>query len=374
MRNNMNIDIINLQTNQKCFFCKNIDSILKLRIHNAPLVLGCTTQTVIMDKLISYNVFKCIFCDLIFTDINLDSEAYSQIHSEAVGKIWHEHHESFSKFVSLNRKNDKMGLEIGPSNNPLLRKNTIFVDMFEESPFNLFNDEKYLKGQFPNIVLNEKFGIIIASHVFEHSTNPELFLKKSKDLLEDYGEICLSIPNFEIWINEKYWNGITAEHQIYPTITQIKNICKKLNLNPTFEYFQNHSIFIRITKNDFIEDLDQHDLDVIGWAKAITSSIHVVEKTIIDEDISDIFITGASHLSQYPIMISKEIQNRVKFVLDNSPNKHEKRVYGTSCVCKPFEILSDFKKPHVVLFNSPYRKEMIEQIKTINNNSIIIFE
>lgn len=370
----MHLDTVNLKKNQKCFFCNNVSSTLKLRIHDAPLVLGCTDQTEMMDKLISYNVFNCDFCHLSFTDINLDWEAYSQIHSEAIGKIWHEHHESFSKFVNLNRKNDKMGLEVGPSNNPLLRKNIIFVDMFEESPFNLFDNEKYLKGQFPDIILNKKFGIIIASHVFEHSPNPELFLKTSKDLLEDYGEICLSIPNFEIWINKKYWNSITAEHQIYPTITQIKNICKKLHLNPTFEYFQNHSIFIRIIKGDFVDNTDQHDLDVVGWAESIKSSIHTIEKTLIEEETKEIFITGASHLSQYPIMISKEIQNRVKFVLDNSPDKHEKRLYGTSCICKPFKILSDFKKPHVILFNSPYRNEMIEQIKTINNNSVIISE
>ncbi len=73
-------------------------------------------------------------------------------------------------------------------------------------------------------------------------------------------------------------------------------------------------------------------------------------------------------------MISKEIKNRIKFVLDNSPNKHGKRLYGTTRVCKSFDVISDFKKPCVLLFNSPYRKEMIEQIKIINNDSTIIYE
>jgi SAM-dependent methyltransferase len=369
----LNIDIINTEINKKCFFCDSLDSTLKLKIHDAPLVLGCTTQTVNIDKLISYNVFKCKFCGLVFTDIDLDLEAYSQIHSEAVGKIWHEHHESFSKFVNFKR-NSGIRLEIGPSNNPILRKNTVFIDMFEKSPFNLFENENYLKGKFPNITLKKKFKTIVASHVFEHSTNPEQFLNKCKNILDDDGNIFLSIPNFEIWINEKYWNGITAEHQIYPTITQIKKICKKLNLHPIFEHFQNHSIFIRIIKGDFIDDNIPYDLDVIKWAESIKSSIYAVEKTLIEKQVEDLFIIGASHLSQYPIMISKEIKNRIKFVLDNSPNKHGKRLYGTTRVCKSFDVISDFKKPCVLLFNSPYRKEMIEQIKIINNDSTIIYE
>ncbi len=370
----MNIDIINSKIDQKCFFCNSFDGVLKLKIHNAPLVLGCTIQEVDMDKLISYNVFKCKSCGLVFTDIDLDSEAYSQIHSEAEGKIWNHHHKSFFEFINKKNNNISDKLEIGPSNNPLMRKNTVFIDMFEKPPFNLFENETYLKGKFPNIVLNKKFKTIVASHVFEHSTYPEQFLNKCKNILDDDGSIFLSIPNFEIWINEKYWNGITAEHQIYPTITQIKKICKKLNLHPIFEHFQNHSIFIKIIKGDFVDDNIPYDLDVIKWAESIKSSIYVVEKTLIEKQVEDLFIIGASHLSQYPIMISKEIKNRIKFVLDNSPNKHGKRLYGTTCVCKSFDVISDFKKPYVLLFNSPYRKEMIEQIKIINNDSTIIYE
>lgn len=369
----MDIDIINLKITQKCFFCNNLQNTLKLKIYNAPLVLGCTTQPENMDKVISFNVIQCNVCGLIFTDVILDSEAYSQIHSEAMGKIWKEHHESFSKFVNIKNKYSGKGLEIGPSNNPILRKNTIFIDMFKEAPFNLFSDEKYIKGQFPDIILNKKFKVIIASHVFEHSINPEKFLNKCKDILDDDGEICLSIPNFEIWINQKYWNGITAEHQIYPTKSQIKNICKKLNLNPIFENFHDHSVFIRIIKGSLIEDIEEYDIDIDGWATAIKSSIKKVEEILSNYQIESLYISGASHLSQYPIMISKIIKNKTKFVLDNSTSKHEKRLYGTSHICKPFEIIKQNLEPYIVLFNSPYRDEMCEQIKMINNKAHIIY-
>ena len=369
----MNIDIINTKINQKCFFCSNITNTLKLKIHDAPLVLGCTTQLKNKDKLISYNVIECKMCRLIFTDIILDDEAYSQIHSEAVGTIWKDHHRSFSKFINKKNKDIDNKLEIGPSNNPLLRKNTIFIDMFNESPFNLFENEIYLKGKFPDISLNQKFKTIVASHVFEHSTNPEEFLDKCKNILDDDGHIFLSIPNFEIWINEKYWNGITAEHQIYPTKFQIKKICQKLNLTPIFENFEDHSVFIQITKGSSIDDDEKYLINLDEWAYAIKSSIKNIEQIISKHDIQYLYITGASHLSQYPIMMSNIIKNRTKFILDNSINKREKRLYGTSNMCKSFEIINKDLEPYIVLFNSPYRDEMSNQIKKINSNANIIY-
>jgi len=252
----MEINILESKVKKLCFFCKNENVIKKFNILDAPLVLGCTKQESDYDKLISFNVFQCSVCELIFTDANLDEVGYSDVHSEAVGKIWEEHHMMFSKFVD-SKKNIKT-LEIGPSTNPISRKNTTFVDMFNDVPFVLKENEKYIKSRFPEIELDEKFNRIVASHVFEHSTQPEQFLEKCIELLYDDGEIFLSIPNFEFWINNKFWNGITAEHQIYPSIKQVNKICNRNNLNLKFEFFKNHSVFLRINtntiKNNFTYD------------------------------------------------------------------------------------------------------------------------
>jgi predicted SAM-dependent methyltransferase len=367
----MEINILELEVKKLCFFCKNENVIKKFNIVNAPLVLGCTTQESSYDKLISFNVFQCTACELIFTDANLSEVGYSDVHSEAVGKIWDEHHRMFSKFID-SKKNIKT-LEIGPSTNPVSRKNTIFVDMFNHVPFTLKENEKYIKSRFPEIKLNEKFNRIVASHVFEHSTDPEKFLQKCTELLDDTGEIFLSLPNFEFWINNKFWNGITAEHQIYPSIKQINKICNRNNLNLKFEFFKNHSVFLRINninnKNDFKYE---NTINISQWASSIKNSIKSLEEKISNQCIENAMIVGSSHISQYPILISDKIKNIVTFSLDNSISKHNLRLYGTECICKPFEILTTEKSPTVILFNSPYKNEMKEQIKKINNLTKII--
>jgi predicted SAM-dependent methyltransferase len=367
----MEINILESKVRKLCFFCKNEDVIKKFNILDAPLVLGCTKQEINHDKLISFNVFQCPKCELIFTDADLEDIGYSDVHSEAVGKIWEEHHMMFSRFIDLKKNTET--LEIGPSKNPISRRNTTFVDMFNDVPFVLQENEKYVKSRFPEIELDKKFNRIVASHVFEHSTDPDQFLKKCIEILDDNGEIFLSIPNFEFWINNKYWNGITAEHQIYPSIKQINKICNKNGLNLKYEFFKNHSVFLRINKNKIESDYnDRNNINILGWAKSIKNSIKDLEGKITSEGIESVLIVGASHISQYPILMSPIIRSITEISLDNSSSKHGMRLYGTTCICKSFDILKTIENPIVILFNSPYIEEMINQIKSLNSNSKII--
>ena len=115
----MEINILESEVRKLCFFCKNEDVIKKFNILDAPLVLGCTKQEISNDKLISFNVFQCTRCELIFTDADLDEVGYSDVHSEAVGKIWEEHHMMFSRFIDLKKNIETV--EIGPSKNPISR-------------------------------------------------------------------------------------------------------------------------------------------------------------------------------------------------------------------------------------------------------------
>ena len=52
-----------------------------------------------------------------------------------------------------------------------------------------------LYGFFEEIKLDKKFEIIWASHSFEHVKNPNIFLKKCYDLLDDDGVLCITVPD-----------------------------------------------------------------------------------------------------------------------------------------------------------------------------------
>lgn len=53
---------------------------------------------------------------------------------------------------------------------------------------------------FPeNLVLSEKFDLIICSHVLEHLINPSNLLRTLERYLNDDGRLVLLVPNFGIW-------------------------------------------------------------------------------------------------------------------------------------------------------------------------------
>lgn len=54
---------------------------------------------------------------------------------------------------------------------------------------------KCLFGFFEEINLDKKFEIIWSSHSFEHVKNPNIFLKKCHDLLNDDGILCIVVPD-----------------------------------------------------------------------------------------------------------------------------------------------------------------------------------
>ena len=83
-------------------------------------------------------------------------------------------------------------------------------------------------------------------------------------------------------------------------------------------------------------------------------------------------MTGASHLAQYTGLMSPKIGARARYVLDNAPAKHGKRLYGTELIAQPFDIVMRFQAPIVVVPPSPYVVEMIEQIRQLNSGAQII--
>ena len=96
-------------------------------------------------------------------------------------------------------------------------------------------------------------------------------------------------------------------------------------------------------------------------------------QTVLEqEDPETVLIAGASHLSQYPILMSAQIREHVEFVIDNSDHKANKCLYGTNFTCKKFESIQGFQKPLAIVFSSPYQNEMNEQILNLSSNALIL--
>lgn len=380
-------------TAQKCPICTQVSATPKLSINNAPQILGCATKGR-DDQFISFNAWSCNHCHFISTDASPEDMAYELLHSEALGPTWDRHKKTLASYCNkileentAETANYKM-LELGPSSSPLAYAmgrddlTTTFIDLMPDAPFDLSHQDTYIQAMFPEKKPDQPCDIIAASHVFEHVEDMYSFLIACKDLLSNTGSIILSIPNFEVWLGNKYWNAITPEHINYPTRKHLKILADRIGMHVSFDHFETHSLFIRLThlhtsreEKSPISIESQDDL-LLPWAQSILSSIKAAEeklKTALSQTSSQcIAIAGASHIAQYPCLMSDYLSQNVTMVIDNSKIKHGKRLYGCALQIHAFEDLANFETPIILLFNSPYREEMKKQINSINPNAICL--
>jgi SAM-dependent methyltransferase len=362
-----------------------------VEIKDAPAILGCSQNpTLDQDKYINFLIYVCPFCGLIQTNARLDSQSYEITHSHAVGGVWAEHGNKLAEFISecLGSRLEKLktALEIGPSVSPILKRLSLvipfiqYIDLMNEAPFKLATNEQYKKQPFPSTQLQGKFDLIVASHVLEHAESLYGFIDAIKRHLAVSGIAILSIPNFHEWLTKKYWNAITSEHLNYPFIEHMQDLCVWLGLDAEFAYFKLHSVFMQVSHlpkdkrsskslQGRIRENTRQMLE--DWVIEINSKIAMYEEAI-GYTSQEVILAGASHLSQYVVLISERIRSRVKIVLDNAADKHGKRLYGTELTVYPFDIVRKFQCPMVIVPPSPYVGEMTVQVLNLNASSQII--
>ena len=92
----------------------------------------------------------------------------------------------------------------------------------------------------------------------------------------------------------------------------------------------------------------------------------------IEETDSEIFLFGGHIFSQYLIAFGLNT-SRIVNILDNSPLKQEKRLYGSDLIVKSPKVLSNYNNPIVILKAGLYNNEIMEDILTnVNPNTKFI--
>jgi predicted SAM-dependent methyltransferase len=351
--------IYNIPTNLSC-----LENVEEYHYDTLSFAICMDCNTIQLDKLIPLNIL------------------YKNSHNNtSIGKVW----ENYFHFFVDNIKNkiiNKTILEIGcPSgkianeskdydkwyivepnknNNIDFKKNIIFIEKFFDNAF----------------IFDKNVDLIIHSHLFEHIYNPNEFLTKCNELLNENGEMIFGVPNMQYLSNKTLFLGLCFEHTIF---LNNENIIYLLNKNG-FEVveimnFENHSTIYHTRKSNIkINNI----LKITNYSnifyKVIDEYKLFIEKcnsTIINNINKDIFIFGASYNTQILLHIGINL-DKIKGILDNSIEKQNKYLYGTKLKIYNPEILKNKKNIIVIIRNGYYNEEIILQLNHINNNLIII--
>ena len=251
------------------------------------------------------------------------------------------------------------------------------------------------------IDLQESFGksniqLILHSHVIEHVWNPNEFIAIIRKILllsknspctnstsystsDSIPYHCFIAPNLQSTFAKKYTNALNFEHNFYITEPFIDTILynngfeivrKVMYLDHSILYFtklSNDLIFYKPFPN--LYSVYKSHLD--EFFKYHYALVHRINKSIRKVRLP-IYLYGAHIFSQYLIAFGLNV-DKIKCILDNSPQKQQKRLYGTLLrVCDPSCVSNDLEGCIVILKAASYQEEIRKQLMELNHRTIII--
>ena len=145
------------------------------------------------------------------------------------------------------------------------------------------------------------------------------------------------------------------DHSIFYACEKSQEVNRDTLVLPRSLYEKNKSIFNDFLKfhHNEIESINNH-LDEI-------------------DDGSRVYLFGAHIFSQYLISNGLNL-SKIVCILDNDPNKHNKRLYGTSLYVESPAILKSVTKPIVILKAGSYNEEIKKDIISNINSSVSFLE
>ncbi|MCF7910678.1 class I SAM-dependent methyltransferase [Candidatus Pacearchaeota archaeon] len=350
-----------------------------------PLLPVCVESPIEEDYFIPFTISICNNCGLLMLKKIVAPEIlYRIFHSDGIGKVWEEHYSHFFELIKKHHKKGKI-LEVGAGQGKLIKKllsnyNHNWIEVIDpqyKGPVeDIFVHEELFSEKYAENI-KEQFDSIISSHTLEHFTEFEEYFKAAWIALKEGGLLFTSVPNQEINFSKGYGNQLNFEHPSVCTNIHWLYLYQKYGFRiKEISFFRDHSIQIagqKIQKPLPYEiNIKELSIKILEeYNKQIEGRIRKIRE--FADEKKENWIFGASNFTQ-PLFVYGLNENIFRGVLDNSPLKHNKRLYGTNLTCrKPEEILSGKENIRVFLNLGYYNQEVYEQIIEINSSVECVF-
>jgi hypothetical protein len=344
-----------------------------------PVFMGCTDQAQVNDVVADMSWHISPLSGMIQLNPLLPLEVvYAYEHgSGTVGDVWNQHHAAFAEFVTKYASVNSV-LEIGGLHGHLakkcLEKRDLNWTIVEPNPrVDASIPVKVIKAFFDDkFTSEEKYDAVVHSHVLEHIYDPLTFMRHVASFMNKDSLLIMSVPNLEAMLRNKYTNCLNFEHTYFASEDFVKYFLSYFGYELIeSNYFRDdHSVFfcakkvkdsvkeIAIPREFYIKNKRLFE-DYISYHKGLIEELNKIEGSV--------YLFGAHIFSQYLLQFGLD-SSKIVNILDNDPNKQEKRLYGTNLIVKSPEVLKDVEEGTVILKAGMYNSEIKEQINKINSN------
>lgn len=370
---------------KNCIICKNLlkDTFF---MKDLSIPISCCNDNKNSNNIfIPYNVYCCSICKTSQTKyLGVLDIIYKTNHADSTGNIMQNLHKFVYKLLEKYILKIKNITEIGSAKGLLSAlilqeyKNISKYYIIEPSFIgNKIEKQIIINDYFENVDI-EKYSdsnTIIISHVFEHFYNPIDVLKKIEEN-ENIEYLLLIWPDLEYYKDNNIYHVLNTEHTFYVD----NNFISVLFNNYSFEMieqekYENHSVIFLFKRNNNLKLLElinkNYSIDNY-FSKLLSKKEEIINFINFNKNNNKkISIWPSSVHTQFLLMIT-EIKD-IDFVLDNSPNKIGKYLYGYNLECKSFEDNYNNDNNAIIINGGCFNKEIINKLN-LNKEQILIIE
>lgn len=310
---------------------------------------------------------------------------YRGQHFDGFGPTWKAYYEDLAGLISS--FSPKVVLEIGGGMGVLAQQVTamekgVTWHIVEPNPDFKPTDRIHVHRGFfdENTPIPKGVDMIVFSQVMEHVYDPEKFIQTIAAALPPKGMLVFGHPNLLWMLQQKYTNALNFEHTMLITDAYVDPILvacgfrilvKRLHRDQHFFYAAELSGDERkegsrpqfpncyqAHKKAFLDFVEYHE----GLVQRLNAAMEAFDGTT--------YLFGAHIFSTYLIAFGLDT-SKVSGILDNSPNKQGRRMYGTKFLVASPSILKGEKNVQVILKAGIYNEEIRKDILTNINQDVL---
>jgi SAM-dependent methyltransferase len=298
---------------------------------------------------------------------------YQAQHVDGCGPTWQQYYKDFADYIA--KSNPQSVLEIGGGAGQLAKMATeaspnLTWTIVEPNPWFQETDRIKTVSAFfdENFTFDKQVDAVVFSQVLEHAYNPHEFVRAIAKFLKPGGKLIFAYPQLEVWLKNKFTNALNFEHTMFLTDYFVDYILASHGfvIKDKTAYKEHSHLYIAekaegevqvpVLENKY-ESYKKIFMDFVEYHTNMVNEINAK----IDSSENPVYLFGAHIFSSYLFAFGLKA-DKIVTVLDNSPTKNGKRLYGTNFTCESPKILQGKGKVNLILKAGIYNPEIMKDI------------